>query len=359
MIKVSVVMPIYNAQSFLRESLDSLLGQTLKEIEIICVDDGSKDATGEILAKYAEKNTVIKVIHQENQGAGVARNKGLKEAKGEYLAFFDCDDVYEPNILEAMYNKAKGNNLDVIVCRSDKFMQDTGKVINCSWTIHDNLLPRKEIFSSLDIEKNFFMTFVWWPWDKLYKREFVLEHKLEYQNLRTTNDLYFVACAVLVAKRISWLDMVLVHHRAGGKSSLSVTREKSWSNFHDALVAVKKFMCERGLYSRFEIDFLNYCAHFSLWHLETIWGPSYALLYRKLKNEWFEEFGLMSADKSLFYNKGNYLMVNNILRNELTSISAINSNKFYQLYKKLMLFKAGHGIKNTIKKVKEKLPEYI
>ena len=97
-IKVSVIMPIYNAENFLKQSLDCLLQQTLKEIEIICVEDGSTDGTFKILKQYAKEDNRIKIIRQKNQGAGSARNRGLKEAKGEAVIFLDSDDLFHREI---------------------------------------------------------------------------------------------------------------------------------------------------------------------------------------------------------------------------------------------------------------------
>ena len=91
MVKVSIIIPVYNAEKYLKRCLDSVLSQTLKDIEIICVNDGSTDNSIQILKEYGSK---IKVINQENQGLSVARNTGLKEAKGEFVAFLDSDDYY-------------------------------------------------------------------------------------------------------------------------------------------------------------------------------------------------------------------------------------------------------------------------
>ena len=91
-VKVTVVIPVYNAQRHLRQMLDSVISQTLKEIEIICVDDGSTDSSKEILEEYKSKDERITVLHQQNLFAGVARNTGMKAARGEFLAFWDSDD---------------------------------------------------------------------------------------------------------------------------------------------------------------------------------------------------------------------------------------------------------------------------
>ena len=98
--KVSVILPVYNVGKYLRQCMDSIVGQTLQEIEVICIDDGSADDSPQILQAYAKKDPRIKVVCQQNQGAGAARNRGLSMARGEYLSFLDSDDFFETNMLE-------------------------------------------------------------------------------------------------------------------------------------------------------------------------------------------------------------------------------------------------------------------
>ena len=113
--KVSVIIPVYNVENYLRQCLDSVVNQTLKEIEIICVDDGSTDDSFDILQEYAEKDARIKVVKQKNQGVGFSRNKGIKLANGEFVCFLDSDDYYQyDNNLELLYTKSKTNN--ALIC---------------------------------------------------------------------------------------------------------------------------------------------------------------------------------------------------------------------------------------------------
>ena len=109
-VKVSVILPVYNASDYLHQCMDSIVGQTLKDIEIICVDDGSTDNSLDILKEYEQKDKRVKVIQQKNAGAGAARNNGLSIATGEYLSFLDSDDFFEPDMLEKAYEKAKEEN---------------------------------------------------------------------------------------------------------------------------------------------------------------------------------------------------------------------------------------------------------
>ena len=107
--KVSVIIPVYNAEKYLEQCLESLLNQTLKEIEIICVDDGSEDRSVEIIEKFSEKDCRISLLRQKNSYAGVARNNGLNASTGKYVIFLDADDFFEPDMLLSMYNKIESD----------------------------------------------------------------------------------------------------------------------------------------------------------------------------------------------------------------------------------------------------------
>ena len=114
--KVSVIIPVYNVEKYLHQCLDSVANQTLKDIEIICVNDCSKDNSLDILNEYAKKDSRIKIINfEENKGPGVARNAALDIAQGEYIMFLDPDDWYELNACETAYNQIVENNNDIVV----------------------------------------------------------------------------------------------------------------------------------------------------------------------------------------------------------------------------------------------------
>ena len=360
MVDISVVVPVFNVEKYLRDTLDSIIGQTIKSIEIICVNDGSTDNSKAILEEYAAKDSRIKLLMQDNSGAGVARNNGLKIAAGKYVAFLDGDDIYEPDMLKKMYSKAEKYSLDVVVCRSDKFSGVVQNSIANSGCIKKYLLPNQEIFSSFDVKKNFFMLFIWWPWDKLFRLDYVKQLDIQYQSLRTTNDLYFVAGATIAAKRISCVDEVLAHHRVGDKSTLSVTREKSWECYKLALDELKKFLIKHDLMGRFGQDFVNYSLHFSLWQLETLKGKSYFLLYEKLRKEWFSDLDIVSKSEKYFYDANLYRMMKYIVghnRSKVMKGSRIMDNIYYNMLsyvERVRVYKSGYGFKKTIKKIMSK-----
>ncbi len=303
--KISVVMPVHNAGTYLKQSLDTLLLQTLSEVEFICVDDGSTDDTLSILTAYAAKDRRICIIHQENAGAGAARNNGLTHAKGEYLSILDADDFYEPDMLEKAYAAAKSDDLDVIVFGCDRYIEDTGCYLPHRTSISWKLLPKRQPFASDDVPQDIFRLFVGWSWDKLFKRSFIQAHQLQFQVQRTTNDMLFVMSALIMAKRIAVIPDVLVHHRET-EGTLSVTREKSWHCFYDALTALKDTLEDAHLFQRFEQDYINYCLHFSLWNLNTLKEPTRTKLYCQLKEEWFAQMGIPNRNRAYFYSKNEY-----------------------------------------------------
>ena len=127
--RVSVVVPVYNVAPYLRQCLDSLVGQTLKDIEIICVDDGSTDGSGAILDEYAAKDGRVRVVHQANAGAGAARNVGLDLATGEYLFFCDPDDWCARRMLARMFRQAQNVRADVLLAPTYRCDSVTGRLI--------------------------------------------------------------------------------------------------------------------------------------------------------------------------------------------------------------------------------------
>ena len=305
-VKVSVILPVYNASDYLHQCMDSIVGQTLKDIEIICVDDGSTDNSLDILKEYEQKDKRVKVIQQKNAGAGAARNNGLSIATGEYLSFLDSDDFFEFDMLEKAYEKAKGSNAQIVVFRSDQYREDLKEFVKVKWTLHEKQLPPYRPMNFHSFTGNVFRVFVGWAWDKLFERKFVEENHLKFQELRTSNDMLFVFSAIAFAKRIEIEDVILAHQRRNNPKSLSNPREKSWECFRMALNALKDALTAHGNFWEFEQDYINYALHFSLWNLDTITGPNKERLYNKLKNEWFAEFGIDSLPAERFYDKKEY-----------------------------------------------------
>lgn len=312
--KVSVIIPCYNVEKYLEQCIESVLNQTLKDIEIICIDDGSSDRTLDILYQLQKNDNRIKVIEQKNAGAGAARNNGLRVSKGDYVSFLDSDDFFEPDMLEEAVKSAEQYNSDFVVFNSDQYHMDKECFAPISWVIKFKEIPPYMPFNYRQLTGNIFKTFVGWAWDKLYRRSFVIENDLWFQEQRTTNDMLFVFSALVVANRISVIDKIFVHQRRGGSESLSVTREKSWHCFFDALRALKMRIEKEGIYWELEKDFINYALHFSLWNLNTLSEPTHQILEEKLCFEWFEALGIKGKEARFFYNKKEYKQFEELIK---------------------------------------------
>ena len=341
--RVSVIIPIYNASEYLKETLSSLVNQTLQDIEIICVNDGSTDNSMDILLDFQTRDPRIRILNQQNQGAGAARNLGMSIATGEYISFLDADDIFKKDMLEKAYRKAIQSRADICVFGSNRFDQIANKTTRNDFTMRKNMLPNEEVFRCADIEGNVFQVFMGWAWDKLYRRRFIQTHELKFQQLRTTNDMFFVFAAFLKANKVCTLDEVLITQRRGVSGSLSVTRELSWDCFYKALMRVKSEMIEMGIYSTYEKDFIRYALHSCLWNVNTLEvSVAYELLER-LRQEWFEKLEITDKEESYFDNKKEWEQYSNLLE--------MNKEEFTK-YKFTLLHEEIERLNKEVTKVK-------
>ena len=217
--KVSVIIPVYNVEKYLRQCLDSIINQTLKEIEIICVDDGSTDKSLKILQEYKEKDNRFIILTQQNQHAGVARNNGLKIAKGKYLSFLDSDDFFELNMLEEMYNKAEKDQSDIVVCEYKSYNNVTKK--NMKHIKIDNYFVNSSPFSFKNMPNKLCGVCNPNPWTKLFSRKLFLDNNLQFDSTICFNDFTCVMTALAVANKISIINKPFIHYRINQKTNLT------------------------------------------------------------------------------------------------------------------------------------------
>ncbi len=164
----SVIVPVYNVENYLPRCMDSLLQQTLKNIEIVCIDDGSTDRSGKLLDAYAEKDSRVRMVHQTNHGVAHARNMGLQLVRGKWFTYVDSDDYVVCNMLERMMAAAESNNADICICES--VLPDCGyrNVSNRKIKMKDEVLTGYEVLEYINQPKSWpWIT----PWNKLYRTE--------------------------------------------------------------------------------------------------------------------------------------------------------------------------------------------
>lgn len=215
---ISIVMPIYNGEKHLDETLGSLACQTYAHFEAILVDDGSKDGTSGIAEAIASKDSRFKYVYQRNSGAGPARNHGLDIASGEYIIFLDSDDLFEPLMLERMHDTMVRDDSDVCICRADSFSGEYASAGNALFAPNSRL--KQGCYRPEDFNGMFYQKVTSVPWDKMFRLAPIKFNGTRYQSLRYSNDNYFVLSTLSKAKRISFIDDILVHYRVGQGSSL-------------------------------------------------------------------------------------------------------------------------------------------
>lgn len=299
-VKVSVVMPVYNVKNYIEECLDSLINQTLEEIEIICVDDGSTDGTLELLHEYETKCDKVKVIQQQNQFAGVARNNGMKHATGEYIIFLDSDDFFEVTMLEKMYTEAKRTAADLVLCGGQIFDDEKKETKPAPWFFKAKILPQEVPFSYRDTDGQLLNAISPAPWTKLFKREFVKKNGVQFQNFQNSNDVYFIYVSVCTAERISYVDEALVNYRRGMTSNLQSKKNKAPLCFLDAYYSAYKTLVEKGVYEYVKKGFRSAVISGCLYNFDSyhyLDAVSRAVLLEAFQKETFLELNLFDGER--------------------------------------------------------------
>lgn len=319
MVKVSVIVPVYNEEQYLLKCINSICSQTLKEIEIICVDDGSTDSSLEILQNMARRDSRIQILTQENKFAGAARNAGMAHATGKYLSFLDADDYFEPEMLEKMYDKAEKGNLDVVICRFARYCEDSEKTEFPDWQFIDSFFDRKEEFSGEQLEyAGIFQITNGWAWDKLFRADHVRGCGYVFPEFRSSEDGYFVYMLVTRAGRIGYMDDILLTHRANQKNSLSNTKEKDWLNGFKMLQLIMDEMNRLGIYEVYQQSFLNKAVDFLLWYLESMHSfEAYKNCYDYIQTDMEPQLGILSRDKGYYFKGDLYDWYQEINRSSL------------------------------------------
>jgi len=322
---VSIVIPVYNVERYLKDTLFSIINQNFSSWEMICVDDCSTDGSTDILDTFSKLDPRITVIHlSENSGAGYARNIGLSRAKGEYLAILDADDIYDQNYLRSMVYSAVNTGADITVCRSNKMIEaDNNRIEAMPWSVKKDMLPKSKIFRPCNFNNYVFQSFVGWSWDKLFKKDFIERNELKFQEIRSTNDAYFVYMALCYANTIATIDDPLVIHRYHN-SSLAATRKVEPSCFATAIRAIyDKLKSDDEYWNYFNQSFLNWVIDLSYWHYSTI--------DEDCKSEIISEFKKLINDLNIFedvteiYNENmlSWIMANDISISSVPYVSII------------------------------------
>lgn len=209
---VSLIVPVYNCAEYLRRCVDSILGQTFSDFEVLLVDDGSTDASGALCDEYAAADSRIRAIHKENGGAGSARNRGLEEASGEFLMFPDADDWLEPNMLEALLQRQAETGADVVICGY------TGNYSYLDLSKAEVTRVDAAFYSTKEEVRSYFVSLfpegvVGYLWNKLYRAGPIRENGLRFPDMRRYQDGVFNLYVFTHAGSCALLDKELYHYK--------------------------------------------------------------------------------------------------------------------------------------------------
>ena len=223
--KISVILPIYNVEKFLKQSVESVLNQTYKNLEIILVDDGTKDSSDKMCDDYAKKDSRIKVIPKENGGLSSARNAGLDIATGKYVMFLDADDFFEPNSCEVLYNEIEKRQADYVV---GNYIHVTHDGIKWENPLFDPNLYDNFKLSITDYQKSFFvMNSV--VWNKIFRRDFIEQNKLRFIPKALAEDAIFSTYCYVHTDNAYFINDVVYNYRQNEENvSISTNCTKTY-----------------------------------------------------------------------------------------------------------------------------------
>lgn len=253
-ILVSCIVPVYNAESYLRDFLDSLISQTFENIEIICVDDASTDSSLSIILEYQQLKDMIIIRNELNMGAAEARNRGLYAANGKYVIFLDCDDILHHEMIEVMYQKCQQTGAGVTICYLEHFMGEN--LIPLERYERDRaLVPTYPVIEHPLHFRYIFQVMNNGPTDKLIRREILVNNQIKFQSLPCSNDIYFSYVTALCADKIVFTDRVLYYVRAKRSHSITATWLRKKNFDCEAFDAIYDFLEKRGFYELVQESF--------------------------------------------------------------------------------------------------------
>lgn len=258
-VKISIIIPVFNVENYLKQCLESVINQTLQEIEIICVNDGSTDYSLQILEDYAKKDERIRIITKENGGISSARNKGLEYVTGEYLGIVDSDDWIELDMFEKLYQNAKLHDSDMVMCPAHLYDENTQE-LKCdlpyfTLACFDESFDGR-VFSHLET-KDFLFRISVTPWNKIYKSEFIKELGVSFPEGLDFDDNPFFYKTYLNAGRVSLVRDYLYFYRINRSGSFITTGNKRYFDIVKMYDLVENIIQETGNEEAYMAKFFN------------------------------------------------------------------------------------------------------
>ena len=355
--KVSIIIPVYNTGKYLSELVNSIFSQSLRDYEIIFIDDGSTDNSLEIMKQYERKDKRVIVLSQMNQGQSVARNIGLKNASGEYIFFVDSDDLISKNCLEKLYNICKLNNLDICYFNATAFFESED--IREKNKSYEKYYLRKGTYSGIYTglgmlsQMDKFDDYRTAVWGQFYKKSFLIEYQISFYNgIIHEDNLFSLLCSVY-ARKVMHIPETYYYRRV--RSNSTMTKNKSMRNVVGYFICYV-IMCEKCL----EYEIKNNALQKQL----DILLNSARRIYKDIDEH--EKKYIPFKSNEVNYHLFNNLIVNEYLyNNQIIKNQLIINSRSYKLAQMIAFFprkmKGGikcyreHGFKYTVRRLCEKI----
>ncbi len=285
--KISVIVPVYNVEKYVSKCLDTIIGQTYGNIEIICVNDGSTDGSRRILEEYSKRDSRIKIVDKKNGGLSSARNAGLKVARGEYISFIDSDDWVDKTMIERMYRNAQENDSDIVICAVHQYDETKQKIddTNPYYTLGYFGREFDNRAFSYEETKPFIMDVCVMAWNKLYRRRLIDECGAEFPDGLIFEDGPFFFSIYFRTKRVSIEREYLYYYRINRKGSIIVKGGKQFLDIIDVVELMYNSIKNLPDYKDIEYTFFRKKVEdfvFRFEHLNSKYRSQFA---KKLKNK--------------------------------------------------------------------------
>lgn len=320
---ISVIVPVYNIEKYLPRCIDSILDQTYKNWEAIFVNDGSTDNSLKILEEYKKRDKRIIIIDKKNAGSGAARNDGIENSRGEYVAFLDSDDWYEKNFLEKLYNNLTENNSDVAICNPKMAYDDMSKNKKI------NTYFFKEIEMNKTPEKILGILAMPVVWNKLYKKEIIVKNEIKFPNYSFCEDVEFLYKTFLYVNKVSKIEDDLYNYYQRKDSVTKKIKEESIEQLYQVLKNIENYI---------KNNFNSKLAIFYLYKIQFIYSVSLTLLVR-IENDEILKKKINKRNNSEVKNINKNLIFKN--KKILVYYLAIKLNKILEFSKLILILKKG------------------
>lgn len=320
---ISVIVPIYNVEKYLHKCIDSILNQTLKNIEIILVNDGSTDNCGKIIDEYAKKDERIIVIHKENEGQSSARNKGLDIARGEYIGFVDSDDWLHHDMYENLYNAINESNADLCICGREAYSEDG--ILGYQIKLENELIDLNEYDIREYISSKLFYKHTVVVWNKIYKKEVIKNNNIRFEDVSYvgSEDALFNYQYLLIAKKIKSIDKI-GYSQLSRNGSTATTYKSGYmlrtANMIECMYNYSKQVDKLYIYNNVSMLFLLF---FYQWNISNIKS-------RKNQDKLLLDELKLASNNDLFMKCINRISINNDI-NKYMQIMGFNKSGIYYI----------------------------